>query len=53
MGPKKGTLISVKLTVDPARKWSLDDSYTNLLQGTGHVSGPRTEEYICRANAWG
>ncbi|THH27569.1 hypothetical protein EUX98_g6611 [Antrodiella citrinella] len=35
-GPKKSTLFSVKLTVDPEHKWHLGDTFTNLLHGTGH-----------------
>ncbi|KAH8104705.1 alpha/beta-hydrolase [Cristinia sonorae] len=35
-GPKRSTLFSVKLTVDPDHKWHLGDKFTNLLHGTGH-----------------
>ncbi|TCD62995.1 hypothetical protein EIP91_006154 [Steccherinum ochraceum] len=35
-GPKRSTLFSVKLTVDPDHQWHLEDKYTNLLHGTGH-----------------
>lgn len=38
VGPKKSSLFSVSLYQDADRKWVFDGQFTNLLQGTKHVS---------------
>lgn len=38
VGPKKASLFSVPLFIDPDHKYHLGTEFANLLNGTGHVS---------------
>ncbi|THH14140.1 hypothetical protein EW146_g6161 [Bondarzewia mesenterica] len=37
-GPKKSSLFSVKVFMDPGRTWHFGDQFVNVLKGTGHHS---------------